>query len=354
MQTALIDYSFGSRFLRVTKETVQCSTNLYISELGREFAVSKIEFLQSLGIDDILYINAFGTVKRVYESESRTVDFMMTIHCNSNCVMCPVSEGARQSNEDGYHEWLLDLIDILPNDIEHICITGGEPTLIADRLFVIIEKLTQKFPYAEYQVLTNGRSCANSDFCKRIVDALPGNTLFGIPLHAGNEDLYDSIAQVKGGFTQVVQGIKNLVKNRARVEVRVVVSKMNAASMDELARFILDNLRGIRFVTFMGIETMGNAVKNYDAIWIDYASATKAFESAIDLLIAGGTDVMIYNYPLCCIKEKYWLLARRSITEHKVRYYEQCDICLVKSACSGFFQSTFNVAKPKINPVVDV
>lgn len=157
------------------------------------------------------------------------------------------------------------------------------------------------------------------------MQALPKNTLYGIPLHSGNKELYDKIVQVEGAFEQVICGIKNLINNGARVEVRIVVSKMNIENLRDEALFIVGNLKGIFCVTFMGLETMGNAVKNYDEVWIDYNIATTYFEKAVDMLVGNGIDVMIYNYPLCCINEKYWLLARRSITEHKVRYFKECQ-----------------------------
>ena len=156
---------------------------------------------------------------------------------------------------------------------------------------------------------------------------------------------------MEGSYEQVIQGIRNLVSNGAKVEIRVVVSKMNAGNMNQLAEFIARNLKGIYCVTFMGIETMGNAVKNYKKIWIDYSKATESFEEATEILINNGIDVMIYNYPLCCMKPRYWALARRSITPHKVRYYKECDACEVKECCSGIFNSTFSVADIRVNPV---
>ena len=352
MQFKLIDYSYGNRFVLVDQRNISSDGRFYIQEINQKFCVSSKEKLFKLRSYDVVYINSYGKVQRVYENQTRSIDLMMTIHCNSNCLMCPISEGARKSDESGYFEWLLTLIDFLPETIEHICITGGEPTLIGDKLFVVLDKLVSKFRNAEFQFLTNGRSCADYKLCRRIVQALPKNTLYGIPVHSGNKDLYDRIAQVEGAFEQVVCGIKNLINNGARVEVRIVVSKMNIESLSNEASFIVDNLKGIFCVTFMGLETMGNAVKNYDEVWIDYHIATSFFEKAIDILVGNGVDVMIFNYPLCCINEKYWLLARRSITEHKLRYFNECKNCSVKEACSGFFESTFNVAKLTVRPVV--
>lgn len=353
MQFRLAGYSSGSRFVLVDDNSICPDGMLFIREIGQKYTTSVPVAVLALQPNDVLYVNSLGRVSRVYESNTHAIDFMMTSHCNSNCMMCPLSEDVRKMDEHGYLEWLLDLIDILPNDIEHICITGGEPTLIGDKLFNILKRITTKFSKAEYQLLTNGRSCANSEFCKRLVCAMPENTLFGIPLHAGNRELYDEIAQTNCGFDQAVQGIKNLMHYGAHVEIRIVVSKLNANYMDELAAFIAENLASVFCVTFMGIETLGNAIKNYDRVWIDYNVAACLFENAIEFLVSNGIDVMLFNYPLCCIKEKYWLLTRRSITEKKVRYYARCEECTVKESCSGFFESTFNVAKPIAIPVVN-
>ena len=352
MQFKLNGYSHGDRFVLVSQINLCSTGEFYIPEIDKRFMASNKESFFALKPFDVVYINSYGKLQRVYENQTHSIDLMMTIHCNSNCIMCPISEGARQSDEYGYFEWLLTLIDVLPVNVEHICITGGEPTLIGDRIFVIIDKLVKKFYNAEFQFLTNGRSCADPELCRRIVQALPSHTLYGIPLHSGNKEVHDRIAQVDGAFEQVISGIKNLLSNGARVELRIVVSKMNVDTLLDEACFIVNNLKGIFCVTFMGIEAMGNAVKNYDKVWIDYHIATSYFEKAIDKLVASDVDVMIYNFPLCSINERYWLLARRSITERKVRYFDECQTCSVKEACSGFFESTFNVVKPSVRPVV--
>ena len=169
MQSTINEYSYGSRFVLITKSHLSTGNELYIDELGKKLIVSSDSFISSLRENDVIYIYNYGKVARVYEAESRNIDLMLTIHCNSNCIMCPISEGSRQSEEDGYFEYLNALIDILPSNVEHICITGGEPTLLRDNLFIIIEKLARKYPFAEYQMLTNGRSCGNLSCARKLL-----------------------------------------------------------------------------------------------------------------------------------------------------------------------------------------
>lgn len=161
MQFKLIDYFHGNRFVLVDQFNIYSDGRFYIREIDQIFRVTNKESLFKLKPYDVIYINSYGKVQRVYEHQTRSIDLMMTIRCNSNCVMCPISEGARRSDERGYFEWLLTLIEFLPETLEHICITGGEPTLIGDKLFVVLDKLVNKFRNAEFQFLTNGRSCAD-------------------------------------------------------------------------------------------------------------------------------------------------------------------------------------------------
>ena len=300
---------------------------------------------------DVIYINEFGLAKRVYDSVSKDIDIMMTIHCNSNCIMCPISEGARQSNETGYIGWVKELIKHLPYDVEHICITGGEPTLMREELFRILDLLKKKFPVSDFQFLSNGRSCGNADFCRQLVDHFPDNILIGVPLHADKSDIHDKISQTPGSFEQTVQGIKNLLALHQSVELRIVVSKLNVDHLSSLGNFIAKELQGISRAAFMGMEMMGNAVKNIDAVWIPYADAVAACEPVLEKLIVAGIDAMLFNYPLCLLHKKYWFLAKQSISPYKVRFYEQCDNCLVKGTCSGFFQSTKNIKQTDVKPV---
>lgn len=350
MANCLLNYKDKDTFFEYSSNLLNNDGSIRVTSVGGNY-FWKNDSKVTYDDGDIIYVNENGKLRRVYEAKSRSLDVMMTTHCNSNCLMCPLSEVARQSNETGYYEWLMRFLDALPGTIEHVCITGGEPTLLKSRLIDVIYKLRKKVPSAQFQFLTNGRSCCSFDLCKLIVEALPTTTLFGIPLHAGNKETYDAIVQVPGGFEQVDQGIKNLIKCGARVEIRVVVSKLNADRMDELADYIIKNYKGAYCVTFMGLEMMGNSIKNLVNVWMEYSDATKSIENAIEMLIKNSYDVMLYNYPLCNMDKRFWTLARRSITEYKVRYYEQCNKCDVKEACSGFFQSTFNVMKPKIYPV---
>lgn len=60
----------------------------------------------------------------------------------------------------------------------------------------------------------------------------------------------------------------------------------------------------------------------------------------------------MYNFPLCNLDERLYSIAHKSITDYKIRYKEQCENCLVKEQCGGFFNSTINVKDIEVKPIV--
>lgn len=67
-----------------------------------------------------------------------------------------------------------------------------------------------------------------------------------------------------------------------------------------------------------------------------------------------GILTNLYNFPLCNIDERLYSIAHKSITDYKIRYKEQCENCLGKKQCGGFFNSTINVKDIEVKPIVVV
>ena len=84
--------------------------------------------------------------------------FMMTEKCNSNCTMCPMSEGARRRGRAFSDSEIDEMLQKITDETEHIDITGGEPFLQHEQLFHVMCELNEKHPYIPVQILTNGRA----------------------------------------------------------------------------------------------------------------------------------------------------------------------------------------------------
>ena len=331
----------------ITKEGFQVWNN----NTKRLFSFNE-NFQEGLSYGDILSVSPTGNTSVYYKAGTKEIDIFITNHCNSNCIMCPLSNAARRKKDEGQIEWIWEYIDLLPENIEYVNITGGEPTLKKEAFLATMARLTKKFNYSDFQLLTNGRSCADRQFLSAILKVSPKGMRFAIPIHAGEPSLHDYITQVKGSFYQTDAGVRNLLSANQKVEIRVVVSKINVEKLYQVAQFITSRYKGLFCVNFIGMEMMGNAAVNRKALWVDYDRAFKEAKGAIDHLVKNGIDVQLYNFPLCSVDEGYWSIVARSITDYKIRYMKECNQCEVKEICGGFFFSTKQIIHPAVMPII--
>lgn len=301
---------------------------------------------------DIITVNEYGLVSKLFDTEERDATVYLTGMCNSNCVMCPTSDYERKNYRGMPDEWMTRYLDALPADIEHITVTGGEPTMRTELFFQVMSRLAERFPETETLLLTNGRSFASRRMTERLLSMCPQYLTAAIPLHGHNSELHDAITRADGSFRQTCMGIRRLLAEGVSVEVRVVVSARNCRALSDVAAFIVKEFPNVLIVNFIGLETLGNCVKYFPTVYIDYAESFLCVKTAVNILADAGIDVSLYNYPLCTVERGYWSLCRRSISPHKVRYAPECECCAVKRLCGGWFRSTLAVAKPTVCPVI--
>lgn len=311
-----------------------------------------IELLQQAHNYDVFELWEDGKLVEYYDDSSLDNYFFVTSKCNSNCVMCPSPDLFRKSGENTGVETLIEIARHIPEDAPHLTITGGEPFMIGKDIFRFMEFLRDKFEYTEFLLLTNGRVFALDAYTHRFKETAPENIIVAIPVHGSSKQIHDSITQVDGSFEQTIQGIKKLLKVGVRVEIRIVVDKMNAADIFDIARLICDELSSIEYVSIMAMEMTGSARLNMDKVWIPYREAAKAIEEAAILLLEHEIDVKLYNFPLCTVKNNLWTLCEKSISPDKVRYSDVCSHCKMRKSCGGVFAGTISIEKGELKAIV--
>lgn len=286
------------------------------------------------------------------EEYLKDVDIFVTNRCNSNCIMCPTSSIVRKNDPIENIHNLLKISSQIPNDSAHITITGGEPFLLRKDIFSLFKYLKDNLNDVEYLLLTNARALSNKEYFELFKQTIPDNLLIGIPIHGHNATRHDAITRANGSFKQTMTAIHRLMSTHIRVEIRIVVSLLNIDDIEEIAKLIVKECKGVYTVKFIGLEMLGNARRNLKNVWINYKDSFEQMKSAIDLLIKNEIDVAIYNYPLCCVDRAYWPICEKSITDYKVRYLSQCENCIKKDACGGMFSGTYNLMKGVIKPIL--
>lgn len=297
---------------------------------------------------DVCNLWSDGTLYRCYDDSSMDNFFYVTGQCNSNCIMCPSPEFVRKKGERMTSENLIEIAKHIPTDTRHLTITGGEPFMIGESIFDFIDFLSQKFCDTEFLILTNGRIFSITKYVEILEQTIPANTMLGIPLHGSNENIHDAITQTEGSFTQTVAGVRKLLCKKIKIELRLVVNKLNVEDFYNIAELIVSEFIEIDHVSIMAMEMTGNAFVNKENVWISYKESFGMIEQSILLLIKKGIDVRLFNFPLCTVKSKYWTLCEKSISSDKIRYNSKCSNCVVRDACGGVFAGTYNMEKDEL------
>lgn len=306
------------------------------------------DFSDKLEEGDCLLIDRDGTVTVVWEKKAPMNPLLLTELCDCRCLMCPQPPKPHDKKLTETSKQILKLVKTEVN--QTICLTGGEPTLLGEDFFDILKVINKKQPRSPVMLLTNGKSFANFEFTKRFVSLRPRNLLTCVSMHSDVDEIHDRIVGVKGSFYKTVMGLHNLARFREKIELRVVISRINAHRLESIATFIQRNFPFIIHCTFMGMEITGLACDNYETIWIDPYEYRGELSRAIKVLSRADMNVSIYNLPLCLIDPKSWNFARQSISGWKNDYLPICERCSVKSRCCGLFTTSGLYQSPYIIP----
>ena len=319
----------------------------YRGYLHTERAGSPSERTDSYVIgDDFAYL-ADGDVVRIdpqrnaihalYRRSSPFNSLLVTERCDNYCVMC--SQPPKERDDSWIVDELRQAIPLMSQDTPEIGITGGEPSLLGPKLVELVALLKAHLPSTAVHVLSNGRNFADADFARALADARHPDLMLGVPLYSDLPEVHDYVVQARGAYDQTVRGILNLKEAGVGVELRFIIHRDTYAGLPAFARFVARNLRFVDHVALMGLEPIGFAKANLDAIWIDPLDYADQLRDAALQLDRAGLRTSIYNHQLCVLPSELHRFARASISDWKNMYVEECDACSSRPACGGFFAS---------------
>ena len=297
---------------------------------------------------DVIELTQKGKVIRLHDGSSSSALVYVTNQCNSNCIMCPDSVKARTRPNHITSEYLMEYISLLPSDLSHVDITGGEPTLLKYQLLPLIQRMTEQAEKAEVLMLSNGRSFADRKYAEKFSAFSNKKFKIEIPVHSAEPGKHDLIAGCPGSFAQTMAGIHHLLETGAEVGIRIVVSRLNYQELNSIIQFIHQEFPAVRYINIMGMEVLGNAWKNRELVWIEMDELKFYLQSALEESFRCGIEPGLYNFPLCLFDRKYWYCYKNCISDYKIRYFDQCEKCGEKLKCGGFFFSTYHYTKYKV------
>lgn len=298
---------------------------------------------------DVIQIESSGKITFLYERKSDSNLIFLTNLCNSFCIMCPQLE----QNEENYYKRNVKLISMIDPKTEYLAFTGGEPTLLKDEFLSLLNLCKHKLKKTKIEILTNGILLSDMNYLKEIILINHPNLSFHIPLYSDIYSIHNEIVGSKG-FYKTIEGLHNLAKFQQKIELRVVIHQQNFKRLPQLAEFIYRNLPFVNHIALMGMEYQGNAMNNFDLLWIDPYDYNKILKQTILLLNQRAMNFSIFNHQLCVLDKSIWKFCRKSISSWKNIYIEKCNFCIQKENCGGFFSTSKEHYSKHINPIIEM
>ena len=294
-----------------------------------------IDSIEDFHEGDVVVLNQKGEIIFVYEITSCHNAIMATERCNHRCIMCPQPPVLQEKDKTQFN---LKLISLMDKDTQEIGITGGEPTLIGDKLFILIRQIQKQLPKASISILSNGVKFADKEYAMKLAKCRHQDLQIDIPLFSDITEEHNRIVGANT-FYKTVQGLYNLALFRQRIGLRIVVHKQTYKRLPQFADFIYHNFPFVSHVAFMQMESTGLAKENFDDLWIDPYDYNEQLREAVLLLADRGMKPYIYNAQLCVLPEDIRCYAQQSISDWKDIYIPECEGCALKGQCAGFFES---------------
>lgn len=288
---------------------------------------------------DIIRLDpASGAFNCLYRKSSPNNTILLTEQCDHYCLMC--SQPPKTVDDSWLLKEAFDLISLIPTDTERLGFSGGEPTLYGDRFIELLHHTHRSLPNTGIDILSNGRAFKDMAFAKKYASVNHSNMLIGIPIYSDDPVRHEYVVQSKGAFDETIRGIMNLKEVNQGVEIRVVIHKQTIDRLVKTCEFIARNLLFVDHVALMGLEIAGFARPNLDILWIDPYEYKDTLSEAVTLLNSYGMTVSVYNHQLCTINPDVLRNYRKSISDWKTEYLDECLRCMKRADCGGLFASS--------------
>ncbi len=265
--------------------------------------------------------------------------------CNNNCISC-IREERNKLTQDPDFELIKREIDSISSYSTHIAFNGGEPTLRKD-LLRIINYTSRKKLSIEISLLSNCRLFSNESYVLKLKKSINGsNFKIVTTIYGPNSKIHNAVTRTPDSFEQQMKGIKNLIKHGIKIELRIVINRINYLYLLEISEYITSNFENNDFIyaVFINQKIYGIAKDNYSLISYKLPEIIDKLQEAINELVKNNFQVKLFHFPHCILPEELWHLSMgKSAEESEIVFPPFCNRCLNKSRCSGIWKGYYEL-----------
>lgn len=201
-----------------------------------------------------------------YQKPIKNINFPITDNCNSKCVMCNVWL------EKSYNEFTSEEIGRIFEDeglasVEHVGISGGEPSLRSDLVDCIYSMIAGLKKIKSLSITSHGYHFNRwSRFLPRIKRAcFDADVRFTLNLSMdGVGDEHDKVRGIHGAFGRLERTIDIAIDQEVTVQLQCTVSNINAYAVIDVLLYAIDKKVDVIFRLATEIERLSNQALTKD------------------------------------------------------------------------------------------
>ena len=182
----------------------------------------------------------------------RTVDIDLTARCNLRCRYCYYfGNEAVEYRDLPTAEWLKFFDELGRLGVMDVCLAGGEPFIREDLRELLDGLILNRM---RFNLLSNG-GLITDEIAAHLASTGRCNYV-QVSIDGAGPETHDA-CRGKGSFEGAVRGLKTLQRHKVNVACRVTIHHYNVGELEEIARFLLEDLKLRNFGTnsagYMGI-----------------------------------------------------------------------------------------------------
>lgn len=272
----------------------------------------------------------------------KRADIKVGFLCNNNCIFC--IERRVEKRQDNTLQEIKREFDEARKNCSEILITGGEPLLRKDIIEII--SYAKKAGFKKIVLRSNGRIFFYPNVCKNVIDA--GVTDFIIFLADCNEKIHDNFTRASGSFRQSIGGVRNLLKEGARVTIGAIITKDNCERISIVMEFA-KKLGVDSFILFF--PDTGNLESR--EVLPSISSIKKCIKESVEYALSNGINIKFQDIPYC-ISQEYQEYIENNFDAKKSKT-TRCANCGLIDKCGGLWKSYAEFfGYNKLNPINSV